>query len=227
MPTNIDMHCHLLPRVDDGSKNSEESLKLIENMRQKGAEKIYFTPHLYSPRGRTSIEAIERKFCEFKKNSKDLEIEVELGSEVFLRPEIISEKLIPLGNSNFLLVELPDSRPAYLWELLEKIQRRGYVIILAHIERYDYLFSNENLITKLFKSNKPNPSIGRLKDMGIYLQINWSTIIKSKRSSEIYRLFEGGLIDFVGSDKHSLHDTRDIIDFNDARYSVFKNREYL
>lgn len=227
MAVNIDMHCHLLPGIDDGSNNSKESIEIIKMMKEAGAEKIYFTPHLYSTRINTNLEEIEKKFIEFKKHTSQFGVALELGSEVFFRPEVATEKVIPLGSTNFLLIELPDKKPAYFWELLEKIQLRGYIIVLAHIERYKYLYQNSGSLKTLFNGYGISPDILRLKNMGVYFQVNWSTLVGLKRNSKIYNLYKKGLIDFTGSDKHDFNDLRTIIDFGDERYSRFRNQDFL
>ena len=226
----IDMHCHLLPGVDDGSNNEKECVEILNCMKQSGVERLYFTPHLYSPNIITDITAIKSRYYEFREICIGLGIEPELGSEVFLRPEAVAGELIPLGETPFVLVELPANKPAYLYELVGHIQQRGYVIILAHIERYNYLFERQGLFRRRLGNFQMSSTLKKLRDMGVYFQINWKTVlnIRDRRySPELSVLFESGYIDFIGSDKHSMNDGRATIDFEDTRYSLFRNQYSL
>ena len=208
---NIDFHCHLLPGVDDGCKTLEESLQIINEMKIKGVEKIILTPHLYSPKVPTDMNKIIDTFKETREHFLKAGIEVELGAEIFLREKLSSKPLLPLGRSRYLLIELPDFEPAYLFKELLELQKKDYYIVLAHVERYVYLFSDPSSRRGFFRTKFAPGKLLKLKEMGVFFQVNWnSLILKDKRAQY---LLKNGLLDFISSDKHGLKDGRYIIDF--------------
>jgi len=218
---NIDLHTHLLPGVDDGSPDVEESLKILERMKAGGAERVYLTPHLYSPRTPTDIGAIKESWRKHSASLNSSGVEVLLGSEVFLRPEALTGEVIPMGEADVLLVELPtDARPHYLVEAIEVLQKRGFRVVLAHVERYGFLFKKGLLP---FSRSKLENEVYRLKDMGVLFQVNWDSL-KDGRTG---LLLQKRMVETIGSDKHHNSDGRGVIDFSSESVSQFINDYYL
>ncbi|HPD37535.1 MAG TPA: capsular biosynthesis protein [Mesotoga infera] len=218
---NIDLHTHLLPGVDDGSSDVEESLKILERMKSGGVERVYLTPHLYSPRTPTDIVAIKESWGKHSGSLNSSGVEVLLGSEIFLRPEVLTGEIISMGETNVLLVELPtDARPHYLVEAIETLQKRGFKIILAHVERYGFLFKKSLLP---FSRSKLEDEVFRLKDMGVLFQVNWDSL----KDWRTVLLLEKRMVETIGSDKHHNSDGRGVIDFSSELASRFINDYYL
>lgn len=219
---NIDSHCHLLPGVDDGVDSIEESLALLEEMKLKGLQRLYLTPHLFSPMSPSDPERIVKRWNEYHFELNSHSVEVLLGSEIFFRPEILDADLITMGGSDTVLLELPTQRrPHYLFEVIEKLQVKGLRIILAHVERYEYLFRKSGLF---FGKQELTDDILRLRDMGVLFQVNWNSLDKNPKTRV---LINEGIAEIIGSDKHKSGDNRLLIDFHDDRYRLFLNDYYL
>lgn len=146
-----DYHCHILPGIDDGSRNTEMSLEMIRMMRKQGVERIVATPHFYAHREKSVARYLEKRQMAFEKLvSADSSCgEIFLGAEVAIEHDISQlegiEKL-RMGNSDYILLELPYG-PFSPW-LLEEIQavaiETGYTPVIAHINRYlDYYNKRE------------------------------------------------------------------------------------
>ena len=146
-----DYHCHILPGIDDGSRNTEMSLEMIRMMRKQGVEKIVATPHFYAHRERSIERYLEKREMAFQKllEADPTNAGILLGAEVAIEHGISQldgiEKL-SLGNSNYILLELPYG-PFAPW-LLEEIDvialETGYTPVIAHINRYlDYYNKRE------------------------------------------------------------------------------------
>lgn len=227
---NVEMHCHLLPGVDDGARDLDEALELIKEMKNLGVERIYLTPHLYSPKVPTDISKIRNAFSQFKDIVSN-EVEIFLGSEVHLIPGLSTREVIPLGETNFLLVELPgDVPPLYIWEEINRLQQKGYVLVLAHVERYEYFYGCSGLLSQLFRRKQPRREFfDRLRQQGVLFQVNWDMLSpKTKKMPNLIRdLLEMAFIDFTGSDKHRRDDLRQLIDFSSQLYKNLRNGELL
>lgn len=229
-PRNIDMHCHLLPGTDDGCKTIEESLSILGEMARMGTDRVYLTPHLYSPRVRSELKTIKARFAELLEVIPDGFPEILLGSEICLMPGVSDLDMLPLGATDFVLVELPEDRPVpFLFDILRAIQQKGYIVIVAHVERYPFFYSRRRDLRSILTKNRSLDEIIKLRDHGIFFQVNWQTLHDSRqmRRSFAKDLLHEGLIDFVGSDKHTLNDGRTLIDYCNPLYSQFRNAELL
>lgn len=219
------MHCHLLPGVDDGSKSLEESVEIIKEMKENGIHKIFLTPHMHSPIVRSKTELFNERFNMLKKEI-DEDIVLEMGSEVHIVPDVSKKGIIALGNSGYLLVEFPTNIfPVAAEKEIPELQKRGYRIILAHIERYDYLFRRRTGLFKLML--EPTDFLRKLKNMGVLFQVNWNTVVApSTKEKKILDMLERYYwMDFTGSDKHALKDNRKLINTTNQKYRTFMNEE--
>ena len=191
----IDFHSHILPNIDDGSKSLEDSIKIVEEARQAGFNKIISTSHYmerYYECGESErIQLLEK----VKENTKG--VELFLGNEIYATynmAELIEEKRAStINNSRYVLFELPlNSKPMNAEEIVYRLIENGYIPIIAHPERYSYVQDDIEFIEKLY-------------DMGALLQANFGSIIGlyGKRAEKtVKKLFKEGLIQFLGSDVH-------------------------
>jgi protein-tyrosine phosphatase len=178
-----DLHCHLLPSVDDGVQTEEESLKILKEYKANGIDTVVFTPHINHPTVKTDIETIKEKYKLFKPKAEALGIKTYLGSELYLQPN--KKDFIPLFNT-FALIEMPtDTFPVYFMNTVFDLQLDAYEIIIAHVERYKWLLEKPEMIAKL-------------KDMGVYFQVNLNAL--ENKQAEYYR--KNNLIDFISTDNH-------------------------
>ena len=188
----IDLHCHILPNIDDGSKGIAESIELILNAKKLGYKTLCCTPHYKA--GRYENKGYEEIFEHLKSKLEDKKIEMELltGNELFLDPEgmraLKNKEVKTIGGSNYLLAEaVPGMTFFSLRNSLEQIIKFGYRPILAHVERYPFID-----IKTLYE----------LKKLGVIIQVNLGSL---KHKKEIYRWIDLKLVDIMASDAH---DTR-------------------
>ncbi len=191
----VDMHSHLIPGIDDGSKSPEQSYELITGLQELGFSHLFTTPHSMKDMYPNSLHSLETGFNTIK-DKVPAGISMDYSSEYFL-DEMFSKNLaadtVRTLPGNRLLVEFSMiSKTADLEKHLFDIQLKGYQIILAHPERY--LFFHRDL--KLYSS---------LKDMGIEFQVNALSLIgyygiNIKHIAE--KLVAEKLIDFIGTDLH-------------------------
>jgi protein-tyrosine phosphatase len=160
-----DMHNHLLPGIDDGSKTMDETISLIKQMLELGYTKIYSTPHtiadLYPNTVETITAAHQATLTELQK--QNIQFSYGVSSEYMIEPELLtkikSNQILPL-HSNFLLVECSFAAPpANLLEVIYEIQLAGFQPVLAHPERYIYWIRQKEKFDELY-------------DRGVIFQLN-------------------------------------------------------
>ena len=140
-----DMHCHILPCVDDGASSVEEACSMAWKAWENGTERIIATPYFCRPdqRRRLSISEFRRCVYLLQKGLQELGCGLELrsGMEVFATaelPKLMEErKLLTLADSRYLLVEFYfDEHDTYICDTLRMVAERGFVPVIAHPERY-------------------------------------------------------------------------------------------
>ena len=145
----IDMHCHILPGIDDGAKDEKDALELLRAEKEQGISKVVFTPH-FNPE-RISLDKfldMRKKSYERLKNTEGfsgLGIETKLGAEVYYSMRLIEMDVSGLcfENTNYIMLEFPTNvRPYGITHTVQNLMDRGYTPILAHVERYGY-FTND------------------------------------------------------------------------------------
>ena len=143
-----DIHSHILPGIDDGARNVEESIKLLEKFYDNGVTDIILTPHyIYNSNYNSNNKEKMLLLNEVKKKYK--KINLYLGNEVYISdniPELIKQnEIFTLNNSKYLLIELPmNSEIKNLDSIIFDIMRNGIIPIIAHPERYVYVQNNIN-----------------------------------------------------------------------------------
>ena len=193
-----DIHSHLLPRLDDGSKSMDESLSLIRGLKDLGYTKIITTPHIMSHRFPNSSTIILNSFHRLKKalKKKKIDIEIEVASEYYLDDHFVNllkKKDILTFGDKYVLFELPRREmPENLFEVITLIKEQGYKPVLAHPERYQY-FHND---FKMYEE---------IKNAGVFFQINlismegfYTVAVKNV----VLQIIDSGFVDFLGSDTH-------------------------
>ncbi|MCD6551865.1 CpsB/CapC family capsule biosynthesis tyrosine phosphatase [Thermotoga sp.] len=177
----LDVHTHVLFGVDDGVETLEESLDVLKEYKENGMEYIVLTPHINHPAIKSDLKAIKERFTILATESKKFGVELFLGSEVYLTPDV--KEFIPI-NDKFVVIELNTlTYPMYLYDKIFDIQLDGYDVILAHVERYEWLRKNKRVLKKL-------------KDMNVYFQMN----IESLEDDKFFT--KNGYVDLVGTDYH-------------------------
>lgn len=192
----VDIHSHVLPGIDDGAKNLNESLNLISEMRKLGFSKIIGTPHTYEGVHNNTNETIKKSFVKLKNNIHK-SINLSYASEYMTDSSLIKkakEKTLMCLKDNYVLVEMSYlAAPINIFDIIFELKVNGYIPIMAHPERYIFL---HNKLEQYFK----------LKKVGCLFQLNLlsATTFYGVQTAKITdKLLKYDLIDFVGSDIHN------------------------
>ncbi len=194
----FDCHCHILPSIDDGSKNVQISLNMLDMEVRQGVKGVIFTPHFYadmmSPatfldRRARSLEKLEAELSKLPQVPKYI-----LGSEVhYFRgmSRIDDLESLCIGNSNFILIEMPFRvwQSQYIDEIEEISHVLGLNVIIAHLERY--MGQDKRLVRRLID----NPDL--------LIQCNAEYFIEKTQKNAL-SFMKSGRIDLLGTDSHNL-----------------------
>ncbi len=202
----VDIHSHILPGIDDGAKNIDESLEMISEMKKMGFSKIIGTPHVFEGLYNNSKESIKKSYELLVKSYKGKN-KIDFAAEYLLDNSLIKKaqqnELLCIKD-NLVLVEMSYiSMPFNLYEILYEINVNGYQPVLAHPERYLFLHDKDRY-----------KEYYKLKKNGCYFQLNLlsATDFYGPHIRKISsKLLSENLIDFVGSDIHS---KRHILNFD-------------
>ncbi len=197
-----DIHSHILPEIDDGSKSLEESLDMLQEMHSLGYKKLIATPHVMMDVYPNSREIILDKLAMLQEaaNFFGLEITLQAAAEYYLDEqfmELIRKREILTFGKNYLLFESSYlDRPIFLEDAIFQMQAKGYIPVLAHPERYRYITDKSE-----YK---------KLKDLGVLFQVNLNSFVgmygKSAKEKARY-LADNSMVSFLGSDLHSKKQT--------------------
>lgn len=201
-PIIADMHSHLLPGIDDGAADLEESLQLIESFVERGYKHLVTTPHVIDDFYRNTPEIIMGKLAEVRaavaEKGWDIKIEAAaeyLIDEFFLQKLNNKEKFLSFGENNYVLIETAFlNEPVYLKDVIFKLQSAGYFPVLAHPERYGYFCSDFNKVKEIFNT-------------GVLFQVNLPSLAGYySRPTQLLaeRLIDENMVHFVGSDCHKM-----------------------
>jgi len=196
----VDMHSHLIPGIDDGSKSMEESIALIQRLYDFGLRKIITTPHIMSEYYKNTPEIIKMGLEDLRESVKNegIDIEIEAAAEYYL-DEIFLEKIkdgeeVLTFGENYILVETGFiNKPQMLLETLFQLEMSGYKPVFAHPERYQYLINDKKFLEDLV-------------DRSLLFQINMLSFtgFYSKPVKDFAEmLLERNLIRFLGTDCHN------------------------
>lgn len=193
----IDVHTHILPGIDDGSKSVEMSLEMLRISAAQGVKTVVATPHFYPTRNNPEkfYEDRQRAWEQLGQLPEDLP-QVLLGAEVAYFEGISRSSQLEamrLGSSDLLLVEMPMSpwTDRMMEELRQIPGNLGLQPVLAHVDRY------------LHRSQLPR-YLEDILDMEIPLQVSASAFGKFSERGKMLRLVKNGCVDFIGSDAHNL-----------------------
>lgn len=192
-----DLHCHILPCVDDGASNTSEALELLEQEAAQGIDTVCLTPHLRGHMFHTPDTELLQAYGRFRTAAEQLPIRLYLSREYYyddgFRRLLGSGQLLPMGNQRVLLVEFSYTAPfRVLAEAAEEVLQAGYRPMFAHVERYAPIQEMPELVRKLI-------------DMGVTIQVNANSVIGKdgwtiRRVSR--RLLKLGLVHVIASDAH-------------------------
>lgn len=195
----IDIHSHILPGVDDGSDNMDETLAMLRIAEDEGITHIIATPHYKDGRRNPSIETLEKKLQDVREQIKKekLGIDISLGTEIrFFRgmeEELEHNRILTMNGTDAVLVEfMPDVEYPRIRDAMYTIRGEGYSPILAHIERYECMVKHPEYAQEI-------------KSIGVEIQVNAASIVgklgfRTKRY--VIGLLSRQLVDYVATDCH-------------------------
>ena len=193
----IDLHSHILPNVDDGSRSLEDSLSLMKEASKLGITDIVFTPHYeLNPSRMVPNVNFKDSFENFKKEliGNEININVYLGNEITLENGIIDQiknkYCLTLNDSKYILLELDFfAEEEEIGEIIYELGLAGYRVIIAHVERY--LYADYKYVEMLVNE-------------GALIQVNAAslTVKNSYLKKFMSKLIKNNLIHFIASDVH-------------------------
>ncbi|WP_026882544.1 tyrosine-protein phosphatase [Clostridium akagii] len=196
----IDMHCHVLPGIDDGSKDLTMSLEMLEIAEKDKTDIIIVTPHFYRGRYENVFKdvLIHVKNLNSQATSNGINVKLYPGQEIFVDKytlDLYKDGTIHgLNDSKYLLIEFPmDVLPSDALDIIYELKLLGVKPIIAHPERYLYISSDLT-------------GINRFIEEGCLFQLNTSSILglmgrQVKETAD--KLLENGICNFIASDAHS------------------------
>jgi protein-tyrosine phosphatase len=193
----IDLHCHILPGLDDGPTSVDQSLEMLDIAAADGIAHIFATPHVmagtYDNDTDRINEGLDRMRAQLPNGTRMF-----TGADVRITPDLpalVSSGLIPtLGNSGYLLIELPSySMPLNLEQLVFNLLQKKVIPIITHPERHPFFAERRSLL----KSLRSDGALCQVTAMSV-------TGGFGRQVQEIaLDMIDEGLIDFVATDAHN------------------------
>lgn len=212
-------HSHLLPGVDDGVKELHETLKILELWQSLGVKEVWLTPHI--------MEDIPNKTLELKQKCEELKTVAPKGITLRLSAENMMDNLflqrlelrdlLPIGRDRqHLLVETSYYNPPMdMHRFFERIKENGYIPVLAHPERYQYM---DMSTYKMWK------------EKGVLLQLNVPSLVGAYGPEVQYKaekLLDKGMYDYCGTDTHSMRFVEYFLNGKISKKTVGKVQEIV
>lgn len=195
-----DMHSHLIPGIDDGSRSMDQTLEMLEYFVQLGYSKVITTPHIKSGVFDNDASIINEGKTKVQKAIQDAGIPIvfEAAAEYFFDysflEKIEANDLLSFGQ-NYVLVEFAFGQPPMGEnDMFFQLQLKGYQPIMAHFERYPYYHGS---VEKALD----------LRSRGVKIQLNHGSIIGHygpQVQKQAEKLLRAGVVDCLGSDCHRI-----------------------
>lgn len=195
----IDIHTHIIPNIDDGSKSVEETFKLINEAKEAGFTDIILTPHYITNYYETPGAEVKFWTESLQKivDEKNLGVKLHSGMEIYISEELSelvrNGTVITLANSKYVLIEFPmNTIMRNVDEILFIMRNMGYKVIIAHPERYKCIQENIEYAMQLVEE-------------GCMLQSNYGSIVDmygKEAKKTLKKLLKMNLVSFLGTDTH-------------------------
>ncbi|WP_040207141.1 tyrosine-protein phosphatase [Neobacillus jeddahensis] len=196
----IDVHCHILPGVDDGARDMSESIEMAKKAVEQGIHTIVATPHHLNNQYENAKETILPRVIELNQalQAEKIDLKILAGQETRIYGEMVEgfEKgeIQPINGTNYVLVEFSSSQvPRYTEKLFYDLQMKGLIPVIVHPERNQQLIEQPDLLYQFVKK-------------GALTQVTAASICgdfgkKIKKFS--LQLVEANLTHFIASDAHN------------------------
>ena len=196
----IDIHSHILPGMDDGSRSMGQTLRMLETAVSEGITTMIATPHNMPGKGCPPGSVVRGKVEELRRTveQEGIPLEIVAGTEYYYREEVLDiledGDGVTLGDSDCVLVEFePMAERNYIRNALRNILGLGYTPVIAHVERYAKLMEDSSVLYDMRKN-------------GILVQVNAMSVTGDngrQAKKDVRNLLKKGLVDFVATDAHS------------------------
>lgn len=196
----IDIHTHILPDIDDGSRDWSQTERMLRMQQEEGVTDIIATPHFDMEQNYQDADKLRALVAEANEHAKKVTPGITLytGCEVLYTPGIIEAykkgDILTLADSQYLLVEFfPQSSYRDIEEAVRSFVREGVTPVIAHVERYECLLDEYDYLYELIKT-------------GAVMQMNSRSLLGKrfdKRVKICRKMVENGFIHFLGSDCHN------------------------
>lgn len=192
----IDLHSHLLPAIDDGSRSTEQSLRVLNRLGMRGVTDLVLTPHVRS--SELDVDAddpLERRGAAFEmlRSSYETGPTLHLGFEIMLDQPlpswVVRDRRFSLAGSRYYLVEFPVTVVgAFATRVLAEMVEQGFVPLVAHPERYQ---------------SCPADTVAAWHEAGARMQVDATTLTRATgRGHRARELLKRGLADVMAADNH-------------------------
>ena len=210
---NTDIHCHILPGVDHGSRSIEDSLDMLRAEMEMGINRVILTSHVTAVTFENTRESLMDAFLKLQDAVTDagLDIQLALSAEYrmdeYFDKENAADHLIPMPGNHILLENSFQQELMNLDDLLFDMQVKGYKTILAHPERYPYY-------------SRRRKRYEQLHNAGAKFQVNLLSFTgyfgEEARESALW-FVRNGMIDYLGSDMHNVKHAHIIMDYINSK----------
>ena len=196
----VDMHSHLIPGIDDGSKNMDETIAMLAKFEHLGYRKVITTPHImsevYNNTPEIILKGLEEVRAEVKKHG--LKIQIDAAAEYYFDDylvDLVKKREVMTFGDQYVLVEFSfHTPPVYDDTLFFEMQMARYKPVLAHFERYPYFHGSTEKAKEY-------------RDKGACIQVNINSLTGNygpEVRKQAEKLIDQNLVDFIGSDCHRM-----------------------
>lgn len=196
-----DMHCHILPGLDDGAQDMDESLDALYDAYQQGITAVIATPHFFPEKYEPAPEQIMQAIDDVRRACREEGINVTIypGQELMYYNGLVDlleqKRVLTMAGSRYVLVEFDTGCSwNYLHGALRELRDAGYTPIVAHFERFGCLFEGGHA--------------EQLKKEGYLIQMNFGRLLEKDtflKKNKWRRYLQDGVVDYLGSDCHGTH----------------------
>lgn len=196
----VDIHTHILPGIDDGSRDWAQTERMLQLQSEQGVTDIIATPHFDTEQNDQNPQKLRELVMEANEHAKNkgIEITIHTGCEVLYTPGVLEAyrkgDILTLADSQYLLLEFfPRSSYQEISEAVSSFSMEGVTPVLAHVERYECLMNQYDRLYEMMKK-------------GAVMQMNSRSLLGKrfdKRVRMCRKMVENGFIHFLGSDCHN------------------------
>jgi len=195
----VDIHCHILPGLDDGAPDMPTSVAMARLATVAGISTVIGTPHWIEDEHETDPVVVRQtaRDLQAELNSRAIPLAVLPGNEAFICPDLPDrvkkgDVLTLADRGTHLLLELPyEDLPTYVDDVIFKLQLQGLTPVLAHVERYAYVRSDWHVLD-------------RWVQRGCLAQVNASSLDRARGDDLAQDLMDRGLVACTATDAHNV-----------------------